>query len=86
MKLPVARNVSLSRVVQIFCLVVLLVVSSMVWAHSEDEFCIPGDGMQEPALCEALNATQISGQIRPLLTKAGVELSSFGTARHFVGI
>lgn len=86
MKAPVARYVSQGRAVHIFYLLALLVLSTIVSAHPEDEFCIPGDGMLDPALCEALNATQVSGQIRPLLTEAGVELSGFETARLYVGI
>ncbi|MEM6512768.1 MAG: HupE/UreJ family protein [Pseudomonadota bacterium] len=71
---------------RMLCSIVLLALAGAAVAHPEDEFCIPGDGMLDPALCEALNAAQTGGVVRPLLDEAGNELSGLATARLYVGI
>ncbi|MEM1174508.1 MAG: HupE/UreJ family protein [Pseudomonadota bacterium] len=64
----------------------LLVLAAPAFAHPEDEFCVPGEGGLDPALCEALNAMQSGGELRPLLDEQGNELSALETAWRYVGI
>ncbi len=64
----------------------LLVLASSAGAHPEDEFCVPGEGGLDPALCEALNAMQSGNELRPLLDAQGNELGSMATAWLYTGI
>ncbi|MDJ0918834.1 MAG: HupE/UreJ family protein [Woeseiaceae bacterium] len=65
---------------------ILLALAGLACAHPEDEFCIPGEGGLDPALCEALNAMQSGNELRPLLDEQGNELGSLATARLYIGI
>ena len=67
-------------------MLMLLVIASSAFAHPEDEFCVPGEGNLDPALCEALNAMQSGTELRPLLDSEGNELGSMATAWLYVGI
>ena len=58
---------------------VLLALAGLAAAHPEDEFCVPGEGDLDPALCEALNAMQSGETLRPLLDEEGNERSSLST-------
>lgn len=64
----------------------LLSLAALAGAHPEDEFCVPGEDMLDPALCEALNAMQSGSELRPLLDEQGNELGSMATASLYVGI
>ncbi|MEM9058380.1 MAG: HupE/UreJ family protein, partial [Pseudomonadota bacterium] len=65
---------------------VILALPGWAGAHPEDEFCVPGEGDLDPALCEALNALQTGGEPRPLLDAQGEELGALATAGRYVGI
>ena len=67
-------------------LLILLALAGSAGAHPEDEFCVPGEGNLDPALCEALNAMQSGTALRPLLDEEGNELGSMATAWLYVGI
>jgi hypothetical protein len=72
-------------------LAALLFVSS-IWAHPEDEFCIPGEDGLDPALCAALaeldNAdSEAPGTtLSPILNDTGEERSILSTIGLYVSI
>jgi hypothetical protein len=59
-------------------------------AHPEDEFCVPGQGSLDPALCEALSELDRpdagDGQPGPVLDDSGEERSVYATAVLYVSI
>lgn len=69
---------------------VLLLVTGHAAAHPEDEFCVPGEGGLDPALCEALSQLDSTrpGDARtgPLTTPDGLERGAFSTAILYVSI
>ncbi|MDJ0759449.1 MAG: HupE/UreJ family protein [Woeseiaceae bacterium] len=65
---------------------ILLALAGLACAHPEDEFCVPGEGGLDPALCEELNAIQSGSELRPLLDEQGNELGSLATAWLYTGI
>lgn len=64
----------------------LLVIAVAAHAHPEDEFCVPGEGGLDPALCEALNSMQTGEPLRPLRDAAGNERSAASTLWLYVKI
>ncbi len=76
-----------------FFLPILLAVALFtpeVLAHPEDEFCVPGEGGLDPALCEALAALDSSDptvrELAPILDEEGNVRGFFSTATLYVGI
>lgn len=69
---------------------VVFLFSGGAAAHPEDEFCVPGEGGLDPALCEALSqldsATETAGDLEPLLDEAGNERGFFSTAGLYLTI
>ena len=65
---------------RVLLLFLCLAVGGVATAHPEDEFCVPGEGDLDPALCEALNSLQSGTTLRPLLDEQGQELGSLETA------
>ncbi|MDJ0940662.1 MAG: HupE/UreJ family protein [Woeseiaceae bacterium] len=77
------------------CLLALLVAAACVLlsaaavAHPEDEFCVPGEGSLDPALCEALAALDSADEnarLRPILDEEGNVRGFWSTATLYVGI
>lgn len=59
--------------IRVFITLALLLTSLVLFAHPEDEFCTPGDGGLDPALCAALaeldsqdSRKQITGSPEPM--------------------
>ena len=71
---------------RLLIILTLVAFASLAGAHPEDEFCVPGEGDLDPALCEALNAMQTGGEVRPLVDEQGNELGSMATAWLYAGI
>ncbi len=61
-----------------------------VLAHPEDEFCVPGEGSLDPALCEALaeldSANPSGRELEPILDEAGDERGFLSTAGLYITI
>lgn len=59
-------------------------------AHPEDEFCVPGEGSLDPALCEALSELDSpnarSSDLAPILNEAGEERGFLSTAGLYISI
>ncbi len=66
----------------------LLLLPLLCLAHPEDEFCVPGEGGLDPALCQALaeldNADRVASDA--LLDAAGNPRSGWSTFGLYVGI
>ncbi|MEL6301183.1 MAG: HupE/UreJ family protein [Pseudomonadota bacterium] len=61
------------------------------YAHPEDEFCVPGEGSLDPALCEQLAALDSADgnsarTVQPILDATGAPRSASSTAVLYVGI
>lgn len=62
-----------------------LLLSGMLLAHPEDEFCVPGEDGLDPALCRALAALNSAegaptdAELAPLLNELGKQRSAFST-------
>jgi len=73
-------------------LTLLLLVSSVVHAHPEDEFCTPGEDGLDPALCAALAELNMAESdvnqvdLKPLLDETGEERGFWSTAGLYVTI
>jgi len=66
-----------------------LIAPSPAGSHPEDEFCVPGEGSLDPALCAALaelDSADKTADLRPILDEAGNERSALSTAGLYVGI
>ena len=69
-----------------------LLVASGIFAHPEDEFCVPGEDSLDPALCAALaELDRPDGNVRqatlsPILDDAGNERSAWSTAALYINI
>ncbi len=61
-----------------------------VLAHPEDEFCVPGEGSLDPALCEALaeldSANPGQRELEPILDEAGNERGFLSTTGLYITI
>ena len=76
------------------CIAVLLIASALVStevdAHPEDEFCVPGEGSLDPALCAALSEldspTGKNLDEKPILDKSGNVRGFWSTAALYVTI
>ncbi len=68
----------------------LLLVAGPAAAHPEDEFCVPGEGGLDPALCEALSqldSARPGGALTtPLVAPDGLQRSAVSTAILYVSI
>lgn len=70
----------------------LLLVATAVLGHPEDEFCVPGEGGMDPALCAALaelNSAEgelSQKELAPILDAAGNERGFFSTAGLYITI
>ncbi len=66
-------------------------MSPVASAHPEDEFCVPGEGGLDPALCRALNELDSASMgpganLSPLLDETGEVRGFWDTAGLYVGI
>ena len=72
-------------------LLLLFGLVGAAWAHPEDEFCLPGTGSLDPALCEQLAAldsadgrsARLTG---PILDESGAERGFWSTLSLYTGI
>ena len=69
----------------------LLLGAANLHAHPEDEFCVPGEGSLDPALCEQLAALDSANgnsarTVQPILDATGAPRSASSTAVLYVGI
>ena len=71
-------------------LLAALVASASLQAHPEDEFCVPGEGSLDPALCDALatldSADASQAELKPILDEKGEERGFWSTASLYVTI
>ena len=72
-------------------LLLLCLVVGLVWAHPEDEFCMPGQSSLDPALCEQLSALDSADGkkprlVSPILDEAGEPRGFWSTLALYTGI
>ena len=72
-------------------LVFFAAICSIAVAHPEDEFCVPGEGGLDPALCEELSAMdskdgKTARLTRPIMDEEGNVRGVWSTFRLYVGI
>lgn len=74
----------------VLCAAMVVLFATRLVAHPEDEFCVPGEGGLDPALCEALAAldssTATNEQLKPILDEKGRERGFWSTAGLYVTI
>lgn len=84
--MPIKRKIWLAAPLAV---AVALFATQLV-AHPEDEFCVPGEGGLDPALCAALaeldSSTAKSDQLKPILDNEGLERGFWSTAGLYVTI
>lgn len=66
----------------------LLVLPMLAAGHAEDEFCVPGEGGLDPALCQALSELDSADRVASdaILDAAGEPRSGWSTFGLYVGI
>lgn len=74
----------------VLCAAAVVLFATELTAHPEDEFCVPGEGGLDPALCEALatldSSSATNEQLKPILDDRGLERGFWSTAGLYVTI
>ncbi len=86
-----ARPRTAIRRLLVVVIILLMLIASVVWAHPEDEFCVPGEDGMDPALCDALSVLDSSDpdamrRLEPLLDEFGNVRGFWSTAGLYVTI
>lgn len=80
------------RTVTVIVALAALLLSGILLAHPEDEFCVPGEDGLDPALCRALaalnsaEAAPADAELAPLLNELGEERSALSTFGLYIKI
>lgn len=78
------------RRVRLLVAALSLLVAAALFAHPEDEFCVPGEDGLDPALCEALSTLDSPDagpdRLAPILDEQGRERGALATASLYVTI